>query len=77
LSLNSGFGCRATETIVRYIAGTVTAAGLRVAALLKRGGNETGEHVSDDEMRRLHLAPHAVCPAWNYTLSPRTNWDEE
>jgi len=52
-------------------------AGLRVTACLKRGGNETGERVSDDEMRQLHLAPHTVCPAWNYTLSPRTVWADE
>lgn len=74
ISVNwAGVPLRTFETIVRYIAGTVTAAGLRVAALLKRGGNETGERVSDDEIRRLHLAPHTVCPAWNYTLSPRTS----
>ncbi len=74
ISVNwAGVPLRTFETIVRSIAGTVTAAGLRVAALLKRGGNETGERVSDDEIRRLHLAPHAVCPAWNDTLSPRTS----
>ena len=38
----AGVPLRSFETIVRYIAGTATAAGLRVAALLKRGGNETG-----------------------------------
>lgn len=77
ISVNwAGVPLRTFATIVRCIAGTVTAAGLRVAALLKRGGNETGERVSDDAMRRLRLAPHTVCPAWNYTLSPRTCWDE-
>jgi hypothetical protein len=78
ISVNwAGVPLRTFETIVRYIAGTITAAGLHVTALLKRGGNETGERVSDEEMRRLRLASHAVCPAWNYTLSPRTNWNEE
>ncbi len=67
----AGVPLRTFETVMRYIAGTVTAAGLRVTAALKRGGNETGERVSDDEMRRLRLTPHAVCPAWNYTLAPR------
>ncbi len=56
---------------MRYIAGTVTATGLRVTAVLKRGGNETGERVSDEAMKTLRLEPHAVCPAWNYTLRPR------
>ena len=67
----AGVPLRSFETIARYIAGTVTAAGLQVLARLKRGGNETGERVADDEMRRLRLAPHAVCPAWSYTLRPR------
>ena len=67
----AGVPLRTFDTVVRYIAGTVTAAGLRVTAALKRGGNETGERVSDDEMRRLRLTPHRVCPAWNYTLTPR------
>jgi LmbE family N-acetylglucosaminyl deacetylase len=49
---------------------------LQVKAVLKRGGNETGERVPDDEMRCLrsvysHMQPHAVCPTWNYTLHPR------
>jgi len=78
ISVNwAGVPLRTFETIVRYIAGTVTAAGLRVTACLKRGGNETGERVSDADMRQLHLTPHTVCPAWNYTLSPRTVYADE
>ena len=42
-----------------------------VTAYLKRGGNEQGEAVSDADMQRLLLAKHAICPQWNYTLSPR------
>ncbi len=72
ISLNwAGVSLRTFETIMRYITGTVTATGLRVVGLLKRGGNETGERVSDEEMRRLRLTPHVVCPAWNYTIAPR------
>jgi hypothetical protein len=72
ISLNwAGVPLRTFDTVVRYIAGTVTTAGLRVTACLKRGGNETGERVSDADMRQLHLTPHSVCPAWNYTLLPR------
>jgi transposase len=67
----AGVPLRSFETIRRYIAGTTTATGLQVTVSLKRGGNETGERVSDDEMRQLRLASHTVCPAWNYTLSPR------
>lgn len=59
--------------MVRYIEGTETATGLQVTAVLKRGGNETGERVPDKEMQRLRIEPHAVCPRWSYTLRPREN----
>ena len=62
---------RTFETVTSYIAGTTTAAGLRVKAVLKRGAHKTGERVSNDELRRLRLKRHAVCPKWNYTLRPR------
>jgi hypothetical protein len=78
ISLNwAGLPLRTFDMVVRSIAGNVTAAGLRVTACLKRGGNETGELVSNADMRRLHLTPHPVCPAWNYTLSPRTLWADD
>jgi hypothetical protein len=48
--------------------GTATRTGLRVKAILKRGGNELGERVSNEEMRALHIEPHAVCPAWNFCI---------
>ena len=72
ISLNwAGVPLRTFETVVSYIAGTTTTTGLRVKAVLKRGGNETGERVSADEWRRLRLKRHKVCPKWNYTLRPR------
>jgi hypothetical protein len=43
----------------------------RFKAVLKRGGNELGERVSNDEMEALSIQPHAVCPAWNYTIHTR------
>lgn len=66
----AGVPLRTFETICRYIAGTATAAGLRVTAALKRGGNETGERVTNAVMAGLRLTAHAVCPKWNYTLAP-------
>ncbi|CCD03074.1 protein of unknown function (plasmid) [Azospirillum baldaniorum] len=50
---------------------------LRVTAVVLRGGSETGERLSDGEVRHLRLAPHSVCPMWYYTLSQRTDWDDE
>jgi hypothetical protein len=67
----AGVPLRTFETVASYIAGTTTTTGLRVKAVLKRGANKTGERVSNDQMRRLHLKRHAVCPKWNYTLRPR------
>ena len=59
------------ETVMKCLERTATRKGLRVKAVLKRGGNELGERVSNEEMRALRIEPHAVCPAWNYTISPR------
>lgn len=67
----AGVPPRTFETVINSTAGTATAAGLRVSALLERGGNELGERVSDGAMRRLRLTPHAVRPAWNHTRAPR------
>jgi hypothetical protein len=67
----AGVPLRTFETMMKYIEGTVTRTGLRVKAILKRGGNELGERVSNEEMSTLRIEPHAVCPAWNYTIRPR------
>lgn len=60
------------ETLLGYIRGTTTTTGLQVSAALLAGDYPTGERVSDEEMNRLQVERHAVCPAWNYTLRPRT-----
>lgn len=67
---------RSFDLAERYIAGTSTAAGLTVTAQLKRGGNESGEKVSDEAMAQLRLTRHHVCPDWNYTLSPHPEPEE-
>lgn len=66
----AGKPLRSFDLMVDYIAGTTTQSGLTVTGILKRGGNETGERVTDEEMRHLRIQPHAVCPQWNYTLTP-------
>jgi hypothetical protein len=72
ISINwSGVPLRSFDTMMRYIEGTQTKQGLHVKGYLKRGGNETGERVSKEEMAQLKITPHEICPAWNYTLSPR------
>lgn len=72
ISLNwAGVPLRSFDIMIKYIQGTETTTGLQVRADLKRGGNETGERVSNEEMRLLRIEPHAVCPAWSYTINPR------
>ncbi|QTQ33875.1 Putative transposase, Rhodopirellula-type [Aromatoleum bremense] len=72
ISLNwAGKPLRSFEMLTSYIAATSTRTGLTVTGVLKRGGNELGERVTDDEMKRLRLTRHSVCPQWNYTLRPR------
>jgi hypothetical protein len=56
---------------MKYLERTITRTGLRVTAVLKHGGNELGERVPNEEMCALRIEPHAVCPTWNYTNSPR------
>jgi hypothetical protein len=71
ISMNwAGKLLRAFETVVGYIRSTVTATGLAVKAVLKRGEYETGERVTDQEMKSLHLKRHDTCPAWNYAPFP-------
>jgi hypothetical protein len=59
------------ETIVRLIAGTTTAKGLKVTCRLDRRRYATGRKVSDDELATLNLVPHAFHGEWNYSIRPR------
>jgi hypothetical protein len=54
-----------------YIRGTTTKAGLTVKAHLDEETYPKGQKVSREEMDRLALIRHDVCPKWNYTLRPR------
>lgn len=60
------------DTMLGYLAGTTTQTGLTVRAALHDSVYQTGESVSDRVMATLNLTKHDVCPAWNYTLHPRT-----
>jgi hypothetical protein len=59
------------ETIVSLIAKTTTQAGLTVKAALDTNPYETAIKVSDEEMARVRLTPHAFHGDWNYTIAPR------
>jgi hypothetical protein len=59
------------ETIVKLIARTTTAKGLRVTCRLDRRKYATGRQVSDAQMKTLRLEPHRFHGDWNYVIKPR------
>jgi len=68
----AGYPLRTWETMLTYISSTTTMTGLEVQAEQLDGHYETGLRVSDAQMATLLVTPHEVCPAWNYTLCPRS-----
>jgi hypothetical protein len=60
------------ETIVRLIAGTTTAKGLKVTCRLDRRRYPVGRKVSDQEFAAINLRPHDFHGEWNYTIRPRS-----
>lgn len=59
------------ETVVKLIARTTTAKGLRVTCRLDRRKDPTGRKVSDDEMRGVHIKRSKFHGEWNYAITPQ------
>lgn len=59
------------ETVVRLIAATTTAKGLKVTCRLDRRKYQVGRKVTDDEIDSLNLHSHKFHGEWNYTIKPR------
>jgi hypothetical protein len=59
------------QVIVNLIAATTTRAGLLVKAALDTHHYATAIQVTDAELARLHITPHAFHGEWNYTIAPR------
>jgi hypothetical protein len=59
------------ETVVRLIAHTTTAKGLRVTCRLDRRSYPVGRTVTDEEYASLNLKPHSFHGEWNYLIQPR------
>ena len=57
--------------IVKLIAATRTAAGLKVKARLDRNAYEGGIKISQTEIDRVRLRPDAFHGDWNYTILPQ------
>jgi hypothetical protein len=66
----AGQPLRSLEAMLGRVRGTEVGDG-GVTATLDRASYPTKVKVPDAEMRRLNLERHEVCPAWDYTLSPR------
>ncbi len=72
VSINwAGQPLRSLETMLGWVRGTEVG-GVGVTASLDRATDPTKVRVSNAAMRRLDLERHEVCPAWNYTISPRS-----
>ena len=61
---------RSYRTIVRLIAATTTATGLKVRAELDESRYPKGVKVSDAQLAAVNLSPHAFHGDWNYTIAP-------
>ncbi len=58
------------ETIVKLIAATTTAKGLKVTCRLDRRKYPTGRDVTDQEMQRVNLERDKFHGEWNYVIKP-------
>lgn len=60
------------ETVVKLIAKTTTAKGLKVTCRLDRRKYATGRRVSDEEMKHVNLKRDRFHGEWNYVIRPRS-----
>jgi hypothetical protein len=59
------------ETIIRLIAGTTTAKGLKVVCRLDRRKYPVGRKVTDQEIASVNIKPAKFHGEWNYVIRPR------
>jgi hypothetical protein len=59
------------ETIVKLIANTTTAKGLKVKCRLDRAKYPIGRKVSDEEMQQVNVQRNRFHGDWNYVIQPR------
>jgi hypothetical protein len=72
ISINwAGKPLRTLDTMLGYIRGTSTAAGLTVKAFLLGTHYEKTKKISAKKLDQLDLRSHETCCAWNYTIYPR------
>lgn len=59
------------ETVIRLIAGTTTAKGLKVTCRLDRRKYPIGCKVTDEEIASINMKPAKFHGEWNYVIRPR------
>jgi len=59
------------ETVIRLIAGTTTAKGLKVTCRLDRRKYPVGCKVSDEQIASINMKPAKFHGEWNYVIRPR------
>jgi hypothetical protein len=59
------------ETVVKLIAKTTTAKGLKVTCRLDRRKYPTGRKVTDEEMKHINIERNKFHGEWNYVIRPR------
>jgi hypothetical protein len=67
----AGIPLTSWQVVLEGIRRTRTKTGLQVQASLITESYQTGLKVSDADMAALCLERHAICPQWNYSISPR------
>ena len=60
------------ETVVRLIAGTTTAKGLKVTCRLDHRKYPVGRKITNEEFAQINLKPDKFHGEWNYTILPST-----
>jgi len=68
----AGRPLRTLELMLGYIRGTETETGLKVTATLLPKTYRKGLKVTNQQMKTMKWKRHTTCPAWNYTIFPRT-----
>ncbi|MFQ5749865.1 MAG: ISAzo13 family transposase, partial [Planctomycetota bacterium] len=58
-------------TIIKLIASTKTAAGLKVYCELDEHPYEKGVKVTDEQMAQINIKRHEFHGDWNYTIRPK------
>jgi hypothetical protein len=61
------------ETVVRLIAGTTTAKGLKVTCRLDHRKYPVGRKITDEELAHVNLKSDKFHGEWNYTIYPSIN----